>query len=144
MIRPAALLVLLCAAACAWSADRQQVYKWTDANGVVHFTDTPPPRETKDVQALHLIGGTTAAAEPAAADDKPKDAANPAQTGATAAADADQAALCKQAHANLELLQSNTPVGIPGPDGKATTPIDDKTRQGQIASATLAVSRYCK
>lgn len=142
MIRPAALLVLACAAASAWSADKQQVYKWTDANGVVHFSDAPPPSETKNVQALHLVGGTTAAAPAAAADEKPKDPAAPPGT-ATTGAPADSSELCKQSRANLELLQSKTPVGIAGADGKAA-PLDDQARESQIANAKLAIAHYCK
>lgn len=145
MNRPVALLILACAAASAWSAEKQQVYKWTDANGVVHFSDAPPGNDTKNVQSMRLVGGMTAAA-PAAAGDTAKDApANPAPPGAVAAADTpvDLAALCKQARANLELLQSNTPVGIAGADGKATA-LDDNARAGQIANAKLVIARYCK
>ncbi len=39
----------LCAAlllAIAWQSQAKQIYKWTDANGVVHFSDTPPADKT--------------------------------------------------------------------------------------------------
>jgi hypothetical protein len=144
MNRPVALLVLACAASSAWSADKQQVYKWTDANGVVHFSDAPPPNDTKNVQSVRLVGGMTSAAPAGAPDDTPKDGVAASGTAAAAGATtADPAELCKQARANLELLQSKTPVGIVGADGKATA-IDDSARDGQIANAKLAIAHYCK
>jgi len=141
MNRNLILLVLACAAASATAVDKQQVYKWTDANGIVHFSDAPPPQDTKNVQELHLSGGTTTASAPAAADN-PKDAAATAANGAPANAP-DEATLCKQSRANLELLQGKTPVGIAGADGKAQA-LDDQARQAQIANAKLAISRFCK
>jgi hypothetical protein len=142
MNRVTILLALACAANVS-AADKQQVYKWTDANGVVHFSDAPPPLDTKNVQALHLAGGTTTTGA-TASEDKPKDAAAANAAGAALPASAaDDAALCKQSRANLELLQSKTPVGIAGPDGKPQA-LDDKAREGQIANAKLAISRYCK
>ncbi len=35
------------------SADAQTVYKWTDAAGVLHYSDKPP-KEAADVQTLDL------------------------------------------------------------------------------------------
>jgi len=146
MNRAMILLVLTCAAASVPAADKQQVYKWTDANGVVHFSDAPPPNDTKNVESLHLAGGTTTAA---AAADRPNDAAAASSAAASAAPAAapanatDDATLCKQSRANLELLQGKTPVGIAGADGKAQV-LDDKAREIQIASAKRAISRFCK
>ena len=42
-ILPAAVASLLACALIPASASAQQVYKWTDANGQVHYTDQPPP-----------------------------------------------------------------------------------------------------
>jgi glutaredoxin len=41
---------------CAGTASAQQMYKWTDAAGKVHFTDTPPPPTAK---AAPLKGATS-------------------------------------------------------------------------------------
>ena len=142
MNRIVILLAMACAAASVSAADKQQVYKWTDANGVVHFSDAPPPQDTKDVQSLHLAGGTTTAAT----DQAPKEAATagPVAAGAAAPPNAtDDATLCKQARANLELLQGKTPVGIAGADGKAEV-LDDRGRQAQIDNAKRSISRFCK
>jgi len=147
MIRLVILFALTCAAASVCAADKQQVYKWIDANGVVHFSDSPPPTDTKNVQSLHLAGGTTTAGAPGAAADNSKEAATAtpaaAAPGVVPANATDDAALCKQSRANLELLQGKTPVGIAGADGKPQA-LDDTAREGQIATAKLAISRYCK
>ena len=146
MKRAVIVFTLACTAAGVFAADKQQVYKWTDANGVLHFSDAPPPSDTKNVQALRLSGGTTQAAVTASSQ------ANPAAPAATATAAAaatapvpppDDATLCKQSRSNLELLQSKTTVGIAGTDGKALV-LDDKARESQIANAKLAIARFCK
>jgi len=36
-------IVLVAWAQCAWSAETGGIYTWTDANGVIHFSDAPPP-----------------------------------------------------------------------------------------------------
>jgi glutaredoxin len=50
-VRPsvATLLAALLTAGAA-SVQSQQIYRWTDENGRVHITDTPPPRSAKGVQ----------------------------------------------------------------------------------------------
>jgi len=67
----------------------------------------------------------------------------PRSSAAAPANATDDATLCKQSRANLELLQSKTPVGIAGADGKAQV-LDDKARELQIANAKLSISRFCK
>ena len=51
----AALLALLAAAAAA-----QQLYRWTDANGRTHVTDTPPPPGAKNVRRINSAAGGAA------------------------------------------------------------------------------------
>ncbi len=48
----AALLVLTVAAGAAFA---QQLYRWTDAKGRVHITDTPPPPNARSVQEARQI-----------------------------------------------------------------------------------------
>ena len=142
MNRAVILFTLACTAAGAFAADKQQVYKWTDANGVLHFSDAPPPSDTKNVQSLRLVGGTSsetpaADANAAPADDKSKPAAPVAADSAdTRAKD------CEQAKRNLALLQSNYSVSELGPDGKVK-PIDDKERAGRIAGVNERIAQLC-
>ena len=44
------LVILLGAAALTSPLGAQQMYRWTDQNGRVHITDTPPPASAKGVQ----------------------------------------------------------------------------------------------
>lgn len=147
MNRKLVLLALSCFMVGAYAAD-QQVYKWTDASGVVHFSDAPPPKDAKDVQLMRVSGS-----------DRPRSVDNPANgepgslpeagagdSGANAAA-ADpknaNAKACATARNNLEILNSKMPVSVTGPDGKAV-PLDDKARAAQIAVANANIELYCK
>lgn len=47
---PAALLIAA-ALACA-TAQAQTTYRWTDAKGNVHYTDSPPPTSAKDARTV--------------------------------------------------------------------------------------------
>ena len=49
-------LVVLAAFFVAASAAAQQMYRWTDQNGRVHITDTPPPPGAKGVQKSRTTG----------------------------------------------------------------------------------------
>lgn len=48
-------IVALCALALALPASAQQVYKWVDKDGTVHFTDSPPD-ETVGAERVVLRG----------------------------------------------------------------------------------------
>ena len=50
-----ALWVLAFAAAAAHA--QTNVYKWTDKDGKVHFTDEPPPDDAKDASQRRMGGG---------------------------------------------------------------------------------------
>jgi hypothetical protein len=136
------LLVLL--AVCA-GAQAEQVYAWTDAAGVRHFSDSPPPPGVTNAKRLTIHGGmgaTTSEPAKAAPDDtKGQDA------GATAPMEDSpetRAKACRTARANLELLRSNYRVSLPtGADGK-TQVLDDDQRKLEVAKAEDQVSFYCK
>ena len=142
MNRVVILFTLACTAAGAFAADKQQVYKWTDANGVLHFSDAPPPSDAKNVQSLRLVGGTSsevpaADANAVAAEEKPKQAAAGVPDNAE-----NRAKECEQAKRNLALLQSNYPVSELGADGKVK-PIDDKDRSARIAGVNDRIAQFC-
>jgi glutaredoxin len=54
LIAGALLVAALAAAFAAQSATN--VYRWVDQNGKVHFSDTPPPEEAKDVSQKSMGG----------------------------------------------------------------------------------------
>ncbi len=148
MNRKLVLLALCCVTVGAHAVD-QQVYKWTDAAGVVHFSDSPPPKDAKDVQLMRVSGGdrphnvdTPSNSEPGS---NPQAEAKDGSAPAAAAPDPKdaKAKACATARNNLDLLQSKMPVSVTGPDGKPI-PLDDKARQAQIAAANANVELYCK
>jgi hypothetical protein len=148
MNRKLVLLALSCFVVGAYAAD-QQVYKWTDASGVVHFSDAPPPKDAKDVQLMRVSGSDRPRSVDSSSNTEP--GSNPEgeskEDGGTPAASADpkdaNAKACATARNNLEILNSKMPVSVTGPDGKAL-PLDDKARAAQIAAANANVELYCK
>jgi hypothetical protein len=146
MQRTPLLVALVAIAATAHAAD---VYKWTDAGGVVHYADTEPPAEAK-AERVHVVGMADKAAS---ADAKDVDANDAAAIAAATAQRAPEAASlvaaekqrCDHARQDLELLQSNQPVALdPARTGKPAEPLDDKQRQMQIANAQTLIAQNCK
>lgn len=67
---PACLCALTMAAACALPARAGEVYQWTDANGVTHYSQTPPPRGGAKYRVItHRQPEAQAPATAAAAED---------------------------------------------------------------------------
>lgn len=64
---PMRTLLALVFAAAACSAAAQQLYRWTDENGRVHVSDTPPPASAKDKRVVKSAATTAAPARPGAA-----------------------------------------------------------------------------
>jgi hypothetical protein len=150
MQRTFAIIALACAATVASAAE---VYKWTDAGGVVHYSDTEPAAAL-NAQRLHVRGsGTTESgadgdavrsADPAGADTGPQAdaAALPGQKVVNGAESA--ARRCQQARANLELLQSNYPVGLDAAGNGKAEALGAAAREQQIRRAQSMIATYCK
>jgi hypothetical protein len=140
------LLALLGCVGTAFAA-QAQVYKWTDANGVVHFTDTPPPQSTANVQTIQVTGDLPHATPAAngASVDLPKNANvdNPPEATDVADTAENRAKACQTARNNLELLQSKFTVTIPSAYGK-TQELDEKDRADQITRANAQITLYCQ
>ncbi len=82
---PALLFGLMVATCLALPAHAQ--WKWKDARGQVHVSDTPPPREVLDKDILQRPAAPVKRAPAAAASGPPTSAAGPATT-ASAPSDA--------------------------------------------------------
>jgi Domain of unknown function (DUF4124) len=151
MNRQLLLLALLLVGSFAYAATEGQVYKWTDAGGVVHYSDAPPPKDAQNVQMVKVTGGShsvSGGGNTETTQKPPEDAAAatpPAATQNTAMADnaSNRVKACAQARANLELLQSKFAVSLAGANGQAQ-PLDDKGRQAQIADSNAQIALYCK
>ena len=125
---------------------RLPVGRWQ--SGVVHYSDAPPPVETKS-ELVHLPGSATkadAAAstgnQPAKADDSEEPGEKkPPGTLASSAQNAEKR--CADARASLEVLQRSGPVGVDTGNGKPQ-PLDDNARQQRIGAAQSIIATYCK
>jgi len=138
------LTALLAACLCG-TAGAADVYKWTDAGGVVHYADTEPPAEAM-AQLMHVAGG---GARASLSDNDDTDSstqagkkAPPPDTHLLALAGPE--ARCNQARAELELLQSNTPVGLPSAGGGQPQPLDAAGRRAKIDEEQSIIAHNCK
>ncbi len=155
-MQPRRLLIALVfgtAAAClATAASAQQVYKWKDANGVTHFSQTPPPAG-KHYTKMHLQGQPEVSTPPrhsaSSQENRPQgdeDGAPPARTRDDGKTEPDtpdnRARLCKQLRSNIALLQSKEPVVTGGQNGKQQV-MSDNAREQQLATARAQQAQYC-
>lgn len=145
-IRRAAASLALAALFAGGAACATELYKWTDKNGIVHYSDAPPPKGDEAAQRLRL-NGTESPAPDASAEKKPvepekaADANKPAEAAPSALPDTpeNRKRLCEQAQAQTDLLQSKFQVA--DSSGK---PLDEKTRAARTAQAKQAAATYCQ
>lgn len=123
-----------------------QVYKWTDAGGTVHYSETPPATGTnyKKITTSGSVDPIATPAPPAA-----NNAGTPSEPTATAEAPKPMAdtpenrnKLCTSLQANLTALQGSTPV-VMQQDGKNVA-LDDSQRKIQMATAQAQYEQYCQ
>ncbi len=57
MHRKQLVALILVTLAPAFALAQQTVYKWTDKDGKIHFSDTPPPKEATGVSQKRVGGG---------------------------------------------------------------------------------------
>jgi hypothetical protein len=125
-------LLAAVAATAGHSADK--VYKWKDANGIVHFSDAPPPKGTefdnvRIVNQSAAITQTDPAAAPATAD--AEGAEKPADTTSNAAR-------CESAKQRVALLSSSLPLTVQRGDQTVDMTAEDRAAELNIANATVA------
>lgn len=142
MQRQILLIALACAAAAAHAAD---VYKWTDQEGIVHYSDTEPPPQVKS-ERIHMLGTAKKGAE-AAANDADEAATPPAKAKAEpetllAGTPEFTQKRCERARADLEVLQGSGPVGL-NTGGKPEV-LDEAGRKAQTERAQSTIATYCK
>lgn len=117
-----------------------QVYKWKDASGTVHYSQTPPPSSAtkfKEVKPDTSVpptpsASTAAPAAPAAA--KPS-------TTTVADTPENRSKLCTSLQTNLSALQSTAPV-VMQQDGKQVA-LDDSARKQQASATQAQYQQYC-
>jgi hypothetical protein len=125
-ISPVLALLLLAAAPLA----AQQVYTWTDANGVKHFSDAPPPPNTKEAKKVIVRGGVTSTET---AETEVKAEESDAKEGPKMAAAAGYSAEdikrnCETSQRNLEMLGTSKPTA----EAEVEVQVDYQERLGKI------------
>lgn len=89
------LVPVVLALAMAVSAQAAQLYRWVDADGKVHYTDKPPPKEAKDIEKKRVKTAADAIPMPYALQQA-------AKTFPVTVYNADCGAPCDQANALIE------------------------------------------
>ena len=133
-------------ACIAGFASAQQIYKWKDANGVTHFSQTPPSSGMQYTK-MHLTSEPDVSSNPPpAADTDNTEPGAPQQAAASSGSQPDtpsnRAELCKQLTTNISLLRSKQPVVTGGNDGKQQV-MSDNAREAQLATAQAQQAQYC-
>ena len=139
---PLLILVLLTAATQA-----EQMYKWIDVDGVVHYTDRPPPSATPfaRIKVGSESNPTTASqnnAPPTTADTP----ANATQHTISSSPDSPVQRLakaCEQARKQIDLLSSKYEVSVSKDNGQVEV-LDSAARKLELIKAQEAASAYCK
>ena len=150
MNRSTRLLVGACALMLCVPAFAQAVYTWKDDKGVTHYSDSPPPagakkknvRTSADPVPSAKPVAEVKAADAADAAAKPDNAAQQAAAQEQQAKQRDQA--CKQAQANIAVLNSQAGVTVDRDgDGKADAVLDTKQRAQEVQAMQAVASANC-
>jgi len=138
MRRIVTLAVLLAACPLAFA----QAYKWKDAQGVTHYSDSPPPTGTK----YDKVKTTGTVEAPAGNTPPPPEKPEPAKPGAAAATSdtpENRQKLCTTLRSNMEILSKQQQVSVD--DGKGgQVALDDAGRKRQIETTQAQMTLYCK
>lgn len=122
-----------------------ELYKWTDSKGVVHYSDTPPPKDQQAAERLRIAAKdnseTGSASDAKLADKVDADPAKPGQVvqGTASVPQENRKQLCNQARSTLDVLHGQTDVA----DAVTGKPLDEKERASRTANAQFVVSSYC-
>lgn len=125
---PALGLGAVLAALAAFPAAATDLYQWKDAQGVTHYSDSPPPGQANSGQVKNRV-----------IRNKSGIASQTAAVGAPA-----ENAQCVSARANLKQLQSSAQVGVDNNgDGKPDNVLDVQQRAAQVQLAEASIRAYC-
>ena len=133
------LVLLAVAGMAAHCVQAQQVYKWKDAGGTVHYSEQPPPAGVRS-STVHLSGDAAPGAPPPATA-RPVTPAS-AQAPAVAVDQAQQQRLCQTAQDNLKLL-SGKAVVVDGNDISQARQLDEAQRAKAREEAQAQIGQYC-
>jgi hypothetical protein len=146
MYRVTVLALLLC---CALPLQAEEIYTWTDAAGVVHFSATPPPGQQASKETLRYHRGDPAVADAAAkrwqgeektaheqSDAREREAASAAALGA------ERARSCATAREIVQSLESAPATRYRREDGSFQSYTPDEVAQ-RLDQARAREREYC-
>ncbi|MEO8672642.1 MAG: DUF4124 domain-containing protein [Tahibacter sp.] len=132
------LLIGLLAAASTTGYAAEKVYKWTDANGIVHYSDAPPPQGVV-FENVRVVGQSTPVT---AAGDNTNGAAATDGNQVSAAPGTVGTKRCEEARARVNLLSSKLELATKSDDGK-TVAMDKSQRDAELNIAKATVQSLC-
>lgn len=147
------VLLLLLLFAFALPAGAQTFYKWTDAQGNVHYTDEPPAQG--DYEEVRPATGpadseTASAAERLQSwrerqvESAEREAEERAEREEAERAEAIRAENCTRARENARVLEQNTRILLPaGEEGGEPERMTDEERLRRLEEARAAVAEFC-
>lgn len=134
-------LLLVAPLACA------QVYKWTDAHGTIHYSESPPPTGTKYSQ-VSVNTGTSApagdnvsAAAPSSSNASPQNSNSSAPQAPVEDTPENRAKLCNSLKTNIGTLQGSGPVVMS--NGGQQQVLNADQRKQQLDASQSQYSQYC-
>lgn len=108
-----------------------EVYQWKDANGVTHYSQTPPAGRSYEQRVITSSGAAT----PTATADAGADAGTRAASG--------ESPQCATARANIATLEGEGEVQIDEDGSGNPRLLDAEQRASQLELARAAVKAYC-
>lgn len=119
-----------------------QVYRWVDAKGVPHYSDSPPPDDAMSAREITVRNAPPAAAPVSEGEGEATAAAAPAATSASAIA-ASRLQFCERAKENLKTLQESGDV-MQDLDGDGVKDLlNADQRDAERKRAQNAIAFYC-
>lgn len=133
-----------------------QFYKWTDEQGVTHYSEEPPPHTAKNAAEVKVQtrtpSGTAAAVEnlqkqrdaaTKAMTDAAKDKKTPADTPPAKADKSQYAERCKQLHTNLETMESHGRVTEMNEKGEKRV-LPDEEKNKRMDETKRQIKAFCE
>ena len=151
--------IAVLAAAVAGSASAEQFYKWKDADGVTHYTSTPPPKGI-EASRLAVSGSSRSRVDQSLEENRfpvgPADDGTPPAPGADAEGNAQaeqrtaaaiqqrRDSACETAKQRYEILANNAAVEWDRDGDGVAEALDVKEHAAEMEKAQQSIGFYCK
>ena len=119
-----------------------QIYKWKDADGSMHYSDTPPPGKAKS-EVVNVKNTPVSSLPHVTTASSGTPTAQASASAASAVAEKKDAAACKTARDRLTFLQGSTRMQAINEKGNVEF-LDADTKKTQIDLANKEISRNCE